>query len=101
MPMDQPMPVERIDVGYIPAATAMRPVPVPPTKNPARNEAAPNITTDVVACPNQARDKPPRMNPGMSTRDAPLRCTSQPDSALAIALPRLFRPMINAADDSE
>ena len=52
MPMAQPMPVERIDVGYIPAATAMSPVPVAPTKKPASSEATPNVTTDEVACPN-------------------------------------------------
>src|ERR1700692_4727951 len=101
MPMAQPMPVERIAVGYMPAATAMRPVPVPPTKKPARNEAVPSVTTDDVAWPNQARHKPPMMNPGMRTRNAPPRCTSQPDIALAQTLPRLFKPTIKAAPDSE
>src|SRR5215469_6523655 len=101
MPMAQPMPVERIEVGYMPAATAMRPVPVPPTKNPARNDAMQSNATDVVACPNQASDSPPRMAQGMRTRKAPARCTAQPDVALAITLPRLLKPMIRAAADNE
>ena len=37
----------------------------------------------------------------MSTRNAPPRWTAQPDRALAITLPRLFKPMISAAADSE
>jgi hypothetical protein len=37
----------------------------------------------------------------MSTRNAPARCTAQPDVALAMTLPRLFRPMIKAAAESE
>src|SRR3984893_14101725 len=101
MPIAQPMPVERIEVGYIPAATAIRPVPVPPTKKPARNDAAPSIITDDVAWPKQASDRPQRINAVTSTRTGPTRFTSHPDSALAMALPRLFRPMIKAADDSE
>jgi len=47
MPMAQPMPVERIAVGYMPAATAISPVPVPPTKKPARNDAAPSVAIDL------------------------------------------------------
>src|SRR5262249_6577106 len=101
MPMAQPMPVDRIEVGYIPAATAISPVPVPPTKNPARNDAMQSIAMDEVAWPNQASASPPAIAQGMSTRNAPLRCTAQPDVALAMTLPRLFNPMINAAADSE
>src|ERR1700733_11933179 len=95
------MPVERIAVGYIPAATAISPVPVPPTKKPARNEATLSIPIDEVACPNQARLSPPRMKPGMRIRNAPHRWTAQPEVALAMTLPKLLRPMIRAADDSE
>jgi hypothetical protein len=33
----------------MPAATAMRPVPVPPTKKPARNDAMLSVAIDGVA----------------------------------------------------
>src|ERR1700719_4995967 len=99
--MPQPMPVERIAVGYTPATTARRPVPVPQTKKPARNEAVPSISTDVVAWPNHARQAPPTMKLGIKIQNGPQRCTSQPDIALAITLPRLFKPTIKAAGESE
>src|SRR5215468_2506988 len=54
-----------------------------------------------VGLQNQARDSPPRMAQGMRTRKAPPRCTAQPDVALAMTLPRLLKPMIRAAADSE
>src|SRR5262249_15657353 len=95
------MPVERIEVGYMPAATAISPVPVPPTKKPAKNEAVPSIATDDVAWPNQASPTPPPLAPRISPRNAPPPGTAHPDWAQAITLPRLFRPMIRAAADSE
>src|SRR5215813_4901701 len=41
------------------------------------------------------------MAQGMRTRKTPPRCTAQPDVALAMTLPRLLKPMIRAAADSE
>src|SRR5262249_62415298 len=92
---------DRIKVEYTPAATAISTVPVPPTKNPARNDAMQSSAIDEVAWPNQARDSPPRMAQGMRMRKAPPRCTAQPEVALAMTLPRLLKPMIRAAADSE
>src|SRR5262249_302245 len=101
MPMAQPMPVDLTEVGYMPAATAISPVPVPPTKNPARNDAMQRRAMEEVAWPNQARDSPPSMGQGMRRGRGAAGCTAQPDVALAMTLPRLLKPIIRAAADSE